>query len=178
MHAQLTAPLNPPKWRLDITQDWVVNRGSAKSQVIMLAFRQANRWHSGRSALPSPVAKAGVVAYKLFTTWLLGVELPPETRIGPGLVIKHPQAIVVNGQTSIGARCMLRASTTLGNVIGRDGVETASPVIGDDVELGVGVIIVGPVTVGAGARIGAGSVVVKDVPAGAVAVGNPARVLS
>lgn len=175
---QLTAPSNPARWRADLGQDWSVNRGSAKSQVIMVAFRQANRWQTGRSSLPGPIAKIGVMGYKLLTTWLLGVELPPETEVGPALAIKHPQAIVVNGQTRIGARCMLRASTTLGNVVGRDGVESASPVVGDDVELGVGVIVVGPVTVGAGARIGAGSVVVKDVPAGAVAVGNPARVLS
>jgi putative colanic acid biosynthesis acetyltransferase WcaB len=173
----VTPPAAPPTWRDDVLQDWAANAGSAKSQVILAAFRQANRWLEGRSALPQPLRKLGVVGYKVLTTWILGVELPPETAIGPALVIKHPQAIVVNGQTRIGARCMLRASTTLGNVVDRHGAETASPVIGDDVELGVGVIVVGPVTIGHGARVGAGSVVVKDVPAGAVAVGNPARLL-
>lgn len=154
--------------------DWDANRGSTKSQVVMASFRLAHRWQQSRGV----PARAGVLAYKVLTTWVLGVEIPPETEIGPGLVLKHPQAIVVNGGTRIGARVMLRACTTLGNVVGADGVESAAPIIGDDVELGVGVIVIGPVHVGAGARIGAGAVVVKDVPAGGVAVGNPARLLA
>lgn len=160
-------------WRADVLQDWDCNRGSTKSQVIMASFRQAHRWqgHSGT------LGRVGVTAYKVLTTWLLGVELPPETDVGPGLRLVHPQAIVVNGESRIGARCMLRASTTLGNVVGGDGEPSGSPVVGDDVELGVGVIVVGPVTIGDGARVGAGAVVIRDVPAGATAVGNPARVL-
>ncbi len=127
--------------------------------------------------MPRPLAKAYVLFYKVLTTWILGVELPPETEVGPELRLIHPQGIVVNGQTRIGARVILRASTTIGNVMGADGVASASPVIGDDVELGANVVIVGPLHIGAGARVGAGAVVVKDVPAGGVAVGNPARLL-
>lgn len=163
-------------WKAEVTQDWRVNAGSTKSQVIMAAFRQAQRWQR-TSAAPRPLRAMGVTAYKVLTTWLLGVELPPETEVGPELRLLHPQAIVVNGASRIGARCILRASTTLGNVMHADGSDTASPTLGDDVELGVGVIVVGPVTIGDGARVGAGAVVIRDVPAGAVAVGNPARVL-
>jgi putative colanic acid biosynthesis acetyltransferase WcaB len=108
---------------------------------------------------------------------VLGVELPPETEVGPELRLIHPQGIVVNGETRIGARCILRASTTIGNVMSADGTASASPVIGDDVELGANVVVIGPVVIGAGARVGAGAVVIRDVPAGKVAVGNPARVL-
>jgi acetyltransferase-like isoleucine patch superfamily enzyme len=50
--------------------------------------------------------------------------------------------------------------------------------VGDDVEFGVGAIVIGPVRIGAGARVGAGAVVVKDVPPNGVAVGNPARILT
>ena len=160
-------------WRAEVFQDWDRNCGSTKSQVIMAAFRQAHRWHE-RGARP---ARLGVTAYKVLTTWLLGVELPPETQVGAGLRLLHPQAVVVNGETRIGARCVLRASTTLGNVLRDDGTETASPTLGDDVELGVGVIVIGPVRIGDRARVGAGAVVIHDVPAGSVAVGNPARVL-
>ncbi len=161
-------------WRAEVLQDWDRNRGSNKSQVIMATFRQAHRWHERGG----PAAKLGVVGYKLLTTWLLGVELPPETEVGPGLRLLHPQAIVVNGETRIGAGCVLRASSTLGNVMNEDGTDTGSPVIGDGVELGVGVIVIGPVKLGDGARVGAGAVVIRDVPPGAVAVGNPARVLA
>lgn len=160
-------------WRADVLQDWDCNRGSTKSQVIMAAFRQAHRCHRRRGL----GAQVVVTGYKVLTTWLLGVELPPETVVGPALRLVHPQAIVVNGESRIGARCLLRASTTLGNVVDEDGRPSGSPAVGDDVELGVGVIVIGPVRIGDRARVGAGAVVLRDVPADAVAVGNPARVL-
>lgn len=163
--------------RSEIFCDWAANRESTKSQVILAAFRLAHRLQVSRRA-PKVVRAVGVTGYKVLTTWLLGVELPPETEVGPGLRLIHPQGIVVNGQTRIGARCIIRASTTIGNVMAADGTASASPVIGDDVELGANVVVVGPVTIGAGARVGAGAVVIRDIPAGAVAVGNPAKVLA
>ncbi|MCC6435383.1 MAG: serine acetyltransferase [Acidimicrobiales bacterium] len=164
-------------WKAELTQDWEINRESTKSQVILVAFRAAQRCLDDPK-VPRPLAKAYVLFYKVLTTWVLGVELPPETEVGPQLRLIHPQGIVVNGQTKIGARVILRASTTIGNVMGSDGVASASPVIGDDVELGANVVMVGPLHIGDGARIGAGAVVVKDVPPGGVAVGNPARLLN
>lgn len=158
-------------------QDWACNAGSTKSQVIMAAFRQAHRWQSRGGGRRGLGARSGVTGYKVLTTWLLGVELPPETVVGPALRLVHPQAIVVNGESRIGARCVLRASTTLGNVVDDHGRASGSPVVGDDVELGVGVIVIGPVHIGDRARVGAGAVVLRDVPADRVAVGNPARVL-
>ncbi len=164
-------------WRAELTQDWAVNAESTKSQVILLAFRAAHRVRAS-PAIPGPLGKGLVLGYKVLTTWLLGVELPPETEVGPQLRLIHPQGIVVNGQTRIGARVILRANSTIGNVMGADGVASASPVIGNDVELGANVVLVGPLHIGDGARVGAGAVVVADVPAGGVAVGNPARLLA
>jgi putative colanic acid biosynthesis acetyltransferase WcaB len=162
-------------WKSEVCQDWAANDGAAKSKLIMLAFRQTHRWLSGPSRVWHSLANA---IYTVIVNWLLGVELPPETRVGPGLRLMHPQAIVINRDVTIGARCMIRASTTLGNKLDADGVDLGSPVIGDDVEFGVGAIVIGPVMVGSGARVGAGAVVVRDVPAGAVVVGNPARPVS
>jgi serine acetyltransferase len=165
-----------PSWRAEVLVDWHANRESTKSQVIMAAFRAAHRCLVDPS-VPGLVRKVGVTSYKVLTTWLLGVELPPETEVGPELRLIHPQGIVVNGQTRIGARCVIRASTTIGNVMAADGTASASPTIGDDDELGANVVVIGPISIGDGARVGAGAVVIRDVPAGAVAVGNPARVL-
>lgn len=161
-------------WLQDVFQDWQVNAGASKSQVILALFRIVARWHRGpRRAWHGPAT----AVYTVLVNWVLGVELPPETEVGPRLRLYHAQSVVVNRDTRIGADCILRASTTLGNIRGPDGSETASPVLGDGVELGVNVVVIGPVRIGDGARIGAGAVVTRDVPAGEVAVGNPARVL-
>jgi len=162
-------------WRSEVFQDWVANEGAAKSKLIMIAFRQTHRWLRGPRRVWHPVASA---AYTVLVNWILGVELPPETQIGPGLCLMHPQAIVINKEVVIGARCMVRASTTLGNKLDTHRRDLGSPVIGDGVEFGVGAIVIGPVTVGSGARVGAGAVVVRDVPPGAVVAGNPARAIS
>ncbi len=160
--------------KADVFQDWKINRGSTKSQVIMVAFRSA-QW--AQRSLPRPAGSVVSLGYKVLTTWILGVELPPETSVGRSLRILHPQAITVNAETVIGDRCTIRSCTTFGNVVSADGKVSNAPVIGDDVEFGTHVVVIGGIAVGDGARVGAGAVVIKDVPAGAVAVGNPARIL-
>jgi putative colanic acid biosynthesis acetyltransferase WcaB len=162
-------------WRSEVFQDWSANEGAAKSKLIMVAFRQTHRWLSGGPRIWHPAASA---LYTFVVNWILGVELPPETQVGPRLCLMHPQAIVVNRDVTIGSGCMIRASTTLGNKLDASGMDLGSPAIGDDVEFGVGSIVIGPVTVGSGARVGAGAVVVRDVAPSAVVVGNPARPVS
>jgi len=175
MSARAPADGGARSWKDDVLQDWAANRGAGKSRLIMLLFRQVARWHRGpRRPWHTPVT----AMYTVLVNWVLGVELPPGTRIGPGLCLLHPQAIVINPDTQIGAGCTIRASTVLGNIVKSDGTITGSPTLDDGVELGVGVIIIGPIEIGAGARVGAGAVVVHDVPAGGVAVGNPARLVS
>jgi putative colanic acid biosynthesis acetyltransferase WcaB len=163
-----------PSWKTDVFQDWAVNSGSGKSQVIMVLFRQVARW---RRAPQRPWHKPLTAAYTVLVNWILGVELPPATQVGPALRLLHPQSIVINPDSLIGRNCTIRAMTVLGNIVKPDGTITGSPTLHDGVELGIGVIIIGPVEVGADARIGAGAVVLHDVPPGGVAVGNPARVV-
>jgi len=103
-----------------------------------------------------------------------GVELPPQTRVGPGLRIWHGGNIVINPRSRIGAHCLLRQGVTIGNLV--PGGEV--PVIGDHVEFGAYAQVLGGITVGDGARIGSMSVVLQDVPAGATAVGAPARIIA
>ncbi|MDH0868302.1 serine acetyltransferase [Mitsuaria sp. GD03876] len=104
---------------------------------------------------------------------LTGISLPKECRIGPGLRIWHFGGIFVNPATVIGANCTLRQGVTLGNRV-EDG---PCPVLEDGVELGAYAQVLGGVRLGAGCKVGAMAVVLTDVPPGATAVGNPARVL-
>jgi serine O-acetyltransferase len=102
-----------------------------------------------------------------------GIDLPCEARVGRRLVIEHFGGIVVSGDTVIGDDVTLRHGVTLG--LKRTGVPGA-PVIGNGVDIGAGAKILGPVRIGDGAVIGANAVVLCDVPAGALAVGIPARI--
>lgn len=108
-----------------------------------------------------------------FVETLTGISLPKECRIGPGLRIWHFGGIFVNPATVIGANCTLRQGVTLGNRV-EDG---PCPVLEDGVELGAYAQVLGGVRLGAGCKVGAMAVVLTDVPPGATAVGNPARIL-
>jgi serine O-acetyltransferase len=90
---------------------------------------------------------------------------------GPGFVLIHATGVVINGEVRGGSNVKLEHQVTIG------AERRQNPVLGDDVFVGAGAKIVGPVTVGSGARIGANAVVVHDVPANATAVGIPARVV-
>ncbi|MFT4156835.1 MAG: serine acetyltransferase [Microbacterium sp.] len=103
-------------------------------------------------------------SYKVITEGFMGIELPVSTSVGAGLRLRHGVGVVVNPATVIGSNVMIRQGVTLGNR--RE--STDCPTIGDDVEIGVGAVIIGAVTVGAGAKIGPNAVVFRDVPAGAI----------
>jgi serine O-acetyltransferase len=105
--------------------------------------------------------------------YLFKIEISRHARIGPGLRLPHPAGIIVAPNVTVGANCDLYADVRL--VLAHYVKE--GPVIGDHVFLGDGAKVVGNVRVGNHAIIGVSSVVTKDVPAGATAVGIPARVI-
>jgi serine O-acetyltransferase len=90
---------------------------------------------------------------------------------GPEFVLIHSQGVVINGNVRGGRRVFVEHQVTIG------AEKYQTPVLGDDVFIGAGAKIIGPVRVGNGARIGANAVVVRDVPANATVGGVPARVL-
>lgn len=106
---------------------------------------------------------------------LTGIEIHPGAQIGECCFIDHGTGVVIGETAVIGDRVTLFQSVTLGGV----GAEQAKrhPTLGDDVMVGAGAKLLGAITIGAGAKIGANAVVLHDVPAGATAVGVPARVL-
>ena len=109
-----------------------------------------------------------------FWSLIAQAEVPLATRIGGGLMLPHPTGIVIHPKVSIGPNCMIFQNVNLGSNRGRGGV----PVIGGHVDIGPGACVLGGVTIGDHAVIGANAVVLQDVPAGAVAVGVPARILA
>jgi serine O-acetyltransferase len=101
-----------------------------------------------------------------------GIEVPYSARIGRRVVIEHQSGIVIHGNSEIGDECIIRQGCTLGNK-SLDRPNDA-PKLGKRVNIGAGAKILGAVTVGDDAIIGANSVVLKDVPPGMIAVGLPA----
>jgi serine O-acetyltransferase len=116
----------------------------------------------------------------LWTTRRAGMDLPVSLTVAPGLAITHGWGLVVAPGTVIGRNVTLFHGVTLGT---RDRIDDAGtrtnlgvPTIEDEVWIGPGACVLGPVHVGRGARIGAGAIVISDVPAGAVVVAGTARV--
>lgn len=104
-----------------------------------------------------------------------GIMLPEGADIGHRLNIEHFGGIIVHGAATIGDDCVLRQGVTLGNKV--DDRPHDAPRLGNRVDVGAGAKILGAVTIGDDAIIGANSVVVRDVPAGAVVAGIPARII-
>jgi serine O-acetyltransferase len=99
-----------------------------------------------------------------------GADIPVTSHIGGGLMLPHPNGVVIAPDAAIGANCIIFQQVTIGTIDG------GYPKIGDYVLIGAGAKVLGPVTIGQGAKIGANAVVVCDVPAGCTAIGIPARV--
>lgn len=104
-----------------------------------------------------------------------GIEIPYTVKLGRGVVFEHQGGIVIHGAAVIGDGCIIRQNCTLG-VRSMDAL-TDAPTLEDGVNVGAGAVILGRVKIGRGASIGANAVVLHDIPAGATAVGIPARVI-
>ncbi|MBQ9534915.1 MAG: serine O-acetyltransferase [Clostridia bacterium] len=104
-----------------------------------------------------------------------GIEIHPAAKIGRGLFIDHGSGIVIGETAEIGDDCTLYQSVTIGGTGKESGKR--HPTLGNDVLVGAGAAILGPVSVGDHAKIAAGAVVLSNVPEGGTAVGVPARVV-
>lgn len=107
---------------------------------------------------------------------LTGIEIHPGATIGRRFFIDHGSGVVIGETAEIGEGVVLYQGVTLGGVSMSKGKR--HPTIGNEVVIGAGAKVLGPVTIGDHAMIGSGSVVVKDIPEGGVAVGVPAKVIS
>ena len=107
--------------------------------------------------------------------FLTGIEIHPGAKIGRRVFIDHGMGVVIGETAEIGDDTTLYHGVTLGGTSWNKGKR--HPTLGKNVVVGAGAKILGPITVGDGAKIGSNAVVVKDVPPGATAVGIPARII-
>ena len=134
----------------------------------MLVHRLSGRlWHSGLKWLARFISHLG--------RWLTGIEIHPGARIGRRFFIDHGMGVVIGETSEIGDDCTLYHGVTLGGTSWNPGKR--HPTLGDGVVVGAGAKILGPILIGDGAKVGSNAVVVKPVPAGATAIGIPARIV-
>ena len=108
--------------------------------------------------------------------WLTGIEIHPGAKIGERVFFDHAMGVVVGETAEIGDGCTIYQGVTLGGTSLYKGTKR-HPTLGKDVVVGAGAKVLGGFTVGDGAKVGSNAVVTKPVPAGATAVGNPARII-
>ena len=114
-----------------------------------------------------------------FSRWVTGVEIHPGATIGRRFFIDHGMGVVIGETAVVGDDCLIYHGVTLGGKIQASRDETIGkrhPTLGNGVLVGAGATILGPVTIGDGATVAALSVVLTDIPAGALALGIPAKV--
>ena len=109
------------------------------------------------------------------TRFLTGIEIHPGAKIGRRVFIDHGMGVVIGETAELGDDCTLYHGVTLGGTTWNKGKR--HPTLMQGVVIGAGAKVLGPIVIGEGAKIGSNAVVVKDVPAGATALGIPARVI-
>ncbi|MGY1844773.1 serine O-acetyltransferase [Modestobacter sp. SYSU DS0875] len=107
---------------------------------------------------------------------LYGIDIDYRAQVAPGVVIRHGMGLVVGKGSQVGSGTLLFHGVTMGYT--GTGSRPGYPQVGNDVIIGAGAVLLGGIHVGSGARVGANAVVLEDVPEGATAVGNPARILA
>lgn len=132
------------------------------------------RYHFSSKIIRIPLGVVHLILAKL-AEMICGVTIGVSAKIGRRLTIEHSGGIVVHGNAVIGDDCIIRQGVTIGNKRLDD--PSGAPVIGNRVNIGAGAKILGRVLIGDDVDIGANAVVTKDVPAGCIAVGVPAKII-
>lgn len=142
------------------------------SRSLIASIRRYQNVTESGGFMSSLIKKIAVFQHR-FWSILTGADIPINTIIGGGLLIPHPNGIVIHPEAVIGPNCIIFQQVTIGVKAG-----TSPPLIGGHVDVGAGAKILGPVNIGDHVLIGANAVVLTDVPTGKVAIGVPAKVLN
>jgi len=144
------------------------------SRSLLASIRAYQRYADSRNPF-SVVAKKFAIFRHRFWSAVTGADIPLNTRIGGGLLLPHPNGVVIHPEVRIGPNCLIFQQVTFGT--GKGDENGGVPRIGGHVDIGAGAKILGGITIGDHARIGANAVVLTNVPPGKTAVGIPAVIL-
>lgn len=150
-----------PNWHREKCRRWW-----DPSRQLLKSIRRYQKWQA-RGGIIGRFLSAVNVLWHRFWSVVTGADVPLNAQIAGGLLLTHPNGVVIHSEAQIGPNCLILQQVTIVR-----GVK-----IGGNVDIGSGAKIVRPVTIGNGAKIGANAVVLSDVPAGATAVGIPARII-
>lgn len=137
---------------------------------LLLAIRTYQNWRERPGLVAACLRKWSGVRHRFWSV-VTGADIPLNSNIGGGLLIPHPNGIVIHPDTKIGVNCLIFQQVTIGTR-GRE-----VPVIAGHVDIGAGAKVLGGIQIGAHAQIGANAVVISDVPSRAVAAGVPAKIV-
>ena len=143
----------------------------APSRSLLAAIRTYQRNANSRNPWKRFSRILAVLRHRWWSI-VTGADIPLNCKLGGGLLLPHPNGIVIHPEVEIGPNCLLFQQVTLG------ANDRGVPKIAGHVDIGAGAKVLGPVTIGCHARIGANAVVLNDVPIGASAAGVPARLIS
>ncbi|AOW15591.1 serine acetyltransferase [Hydrogenophaga crassostreae] len=166
-HAPPMTDNQVPDWSREQLQPGEWNPGKH----LLSCIRRYQRYQQEPPAL-SGLRIAWAVLQHRFWSAVTGADIPLNCQLGGGLLLPHPNGVVIHPDARVGPNCLIFQQVTLGSL-----ASGGTPVIGGHVDIGAGAKLLGGITIGDHARIGANAVVLANVPAGSVAVGAPARCL-
>lgn len=166
--AEITSMNEQPDWtREKPRQFWDPSRKLLKT------IRQYQQCAQSKNIMRRKLLTKWIVIKHHFWSVITGAEIDLRCQIGGGLLLPHPNGIVIHPDAIIGNNCLIFQQVT----IGTNGKSPIPPIISDHVDIGAGAKILGDITIGYLAKIGANAVVTKDVPARSTAVGIPAIIV-
>lgn len=158
-YSQISA--TEPDWSREQIRRWW-----DPSRQILKSIREYQKWQARGGICRRLLKPWNVIQYRFWSV-VTASEIPLNCNLGGGLLLIHPNGVVIHPDASIGPNCLILQQVTI-----VEGVK-----IGGHVDIGAGAKIIRPVTIGDHAKIGANAVVICDVPAGATAVGVPAKII-
>ncbi len=156
--------------------DWDRERKSffewIPSRSLLASIRDYQKYQASKNPIIMFLKKVAVLRH-MFWSVVTGADIPLSSKLGGGLLMLHPNGIVIHPNAIIGPNCLIFQQVTIGATHSANEV----PVIGGHVDIGAGAKILGGITIGSHVTIGANAVVTKSLPDGVIAVGIPAVII-